>query len=313
MATRKVQTETNHSSQSSHETLGNLHQLAKNEVEGHPNPPASSRWNALLLIEIISCLALAAFALRWYRAQSKSPMPSESQAFIWASFQSAASLSPLPSVSESIEPTATSIPPTPVIIVGPSGIPGIDPQVFIPMVWRGPGGCKSLEEIDFELVSGPVLDPVEGTRLETTEPPEATATWIIHNLSECQWDSLGIYSVYRSLMIQPHVRRGGELFDTVAGLVVANPGETLEISAPFPGDQASVISDEWVLVINGHQLFSKSHLLLNVTNWLVVENPEPKNTNTGGGGSGASSGSSSGQTSPVKQPQRPTESAPVRP
>ncbi len=293
-------------------TLDDLYQLARTQVEHRQGggKPSRRRWSAMLILEIIACLVLGALALRWYRAGSQSPLQPASLAFIAAAHRSAVQFSPALVLAMQAEPTATSVPPTPVIVIGPSGIPGLDPKVFVPMVWRGPGGCKSAEEIQFELVSGPVLDPLEGTHLQTTEPPAATATWTIRNLSECQWDSLGIYSVYSSLLEQPRIRRGGDLFDPVAGLVVANPGETLEVSATFPGDQASEVSDEWILVINGHQLFSKSHLLLDINEWLVIENPEPKNTGTGSAGTG---GTTPGQTSPLKQPQRPTESAPVRP
>jgi len=294
------------------ETLGDLYQLAKTQVEERQEVPRSrSRWNALLVIEIIACLLLGSLALRWYRASSTSIISPESHAFIQGAHQAAARVQSASAAALPVDPTPTAVPPTPVLVSAPSSIPGLVPQVFVPMVWRGPGACKSAEEINFELVSGPVLEPVLGTRLQTKQPPDATATWTIRNLGECQWDSLGIYSVYRSLLHQPQIRRGGELFDTVAGLVVANPGETLEITAAFPGDQASEVNDEWVLVINGHQFFSKTHLYLNVAEWLVVENPEPKYDDTSGTSSG--SGSSSGQTSPIKQPQRPTEGAPVRP
>lgn len=297
--------------QPSDETLGDLYNLARTQVENRQPPLSRKRWNALIVIEILSCLVLSMLALRWYRTASQSPLNAESLVFLQSASRSAARF---PTTSPALappEPSLTALPPTPVVIIGPSGIPGVDPQVFIPMVWRGPGGCKTAEEIDFELVSGPVLSPDLGTRLETLAPPDAVATWTVRNLSACQWDSLGIYSIYRSLLHQPEIRRGGDLFDPVAGLVVANPGETLEISAAFPGDQASEISDEWVLVINGHQLFSKSHLLLDVDEWLVVENPEPKNT--GAGSTGTGSGTSSGQTNPVTQPKRPTDSAPARP
>jgi hypothetical protein len=293
--------------QPSDETLGDLYNLARTQVEKRQPPLSRKRWNALIVIAILSCLVLSMLALRWYRSASQSSLNAENLAFLQSASRSAARF-PLNSPAlATLEPSPTALPPTPVVVTGPSGISGIDPKVFIPMVWSGPGGCKTAEEIDFELVSGPVLNPDLGTRLETLAPPDAVATWTVRNLSTCQWDSLGIYSIYRSLLHQPEIRRGGDLFDPVAGLVVANPGETLEISAAFPGEQASEVSDEWVLVINGHQLFSKSHLLLDVDEWLVVENPEPKNTGAG------STGTSSGQTNPVTQPKRPTDSAPARP
>ncbi len=203
LAAQKDRTGTRNSHPPSDETLDDLYRLAKTQVEGGQAAPSHRRWNSLLVIEIISCLVLGALALRWYRASSQSTLRSENQVFIQSAHQAAGRISNDQGVIAQAEPTATAVPPTPVPILGPSGIPGLDPRVFVPMVWRGPGGCKSAEEISFELVSGPVLEPQQGTRLETNEPPEATATWTIRNLGECQWDSLGIYSVLRSLLNQP--------------------------------------------------------------------------------------------------------------
>jgi hypothetical protein len=149
---------------------------------------------------------------------------------------------------------------------------------FIPLVSRGPTACRQVEEIQLAVLSGPLLDPPSGTKLKSDQSADAQATWVIQNLGSCQWESLALYSLHDAAQMDPQLRRDGVVLDVGSMQVLNEPGGSLEVIAIFPVDQAQRIQDEWVLVINGHQLFARSHLGLNVSQWVTVQRSARENT-----------------------------------
>jgi hypothetical protein len=150
-------------------------------------------------------------------------------------------------------------------------------HLFVPLVSNAPIACLRGEDIRFEIVTGPQLDPPLGTTIKTTGSAEAQASWTIRNSSNCQWESLRLYSISKGLSRNPTLIRNGSILEQKEGLFISSSGDFLTLSVTFRGDDAEKTTDEWILVINGFQLFSQPHLTLNVSKWVVVQRPVEQN------------------------------------
>ncbi len=182
-------------------------------------------------------------------------------------------------------------------------------SVFLPVISNELAACERLDEMQYEFLSGPVLDPAAGTILNANQVLKAQAKWTIRNTSFCRWETIELYSITNGSTIIPLILSQDIKALSEMGVETSANGKILDIVATFKGDEAKKMSGEWILVVNGQQLFSRPHLALNVNKWVTVKQSE-KNSQPAGS-SGSASGTTGGSNTPAGEP--PERPAPTRP
>jgi hypothetical protein len=120
-------------------------------------------------------------------------------------------------------------------------------------------------------------------------------------------------------LVSPELSLDDQPIRLVPGQNQVYPQKLLEVSIPFEPEDAERAENEWIILINGHQLFALSHLTLDVKNWVVVTQPDSQNA-SGGNSLPAEPGTTSqgGEQPPdrgntMSPPTRATEAPPERP
>jgi len=191
-----------------------------------------------------------------------------------------------------------------------SGELQVQNYLFIPSVFSGLPVCQGADQVKFELLAGPKLDPLEGTVVRTNKEPQAQAYWTIRNTGTCKWEKISLYSIINGSTLHPRIIRKGSNLEPVAFDHSSYPGDLLEVQATFQGDEAKKISAEWILVVNGYPMYSQPHLGLNINKWVVVQKPAKENQSQPGSQTDVNSATKNDTTSPSGQQTPPTRPAP---
>ncbi len=193
------------------------------------------------------------------------------------------------------------------------------PALFLPFLSSGPRTCTSKDDVFLEVVSGPILTPPIGSKFPSNKVPDIQASWTVRNAGNCSWDMVRLYSLKNGATVTPELSLDGQVISLIPGQNLVYPQNLLEVSISFIPEDAERAENEWIMVINGRQLFALAHLTLDVKNWVVVTKPDNPNASGGnplpaepgttsqGGGQPPDRGST---TSP---PTRATEVPPQRP
>ena len=134
--------------------------------------------------------------------------------------------------------------------------------------------CQNVNDANLYIVSGPDLLPVPGTLFKTgMDSPQAS--WVIQNTGKCSWSQILVWSVLDNAIVEPIIKRNGEIVTSVPGgdQEMIKPGEQIEVVLQFPATGAQRVNGEWALVVDGLSLVPQSHLILNATNWIVLRSP----------------------------------------
>jgi hypothetical protein len=193
------------------------------------------------------------------------------------------------------------------------------PALFLPFLSSGPRTCTLKDDILFEVVSGPLLTPPIGSKYPSNKVPNIQASWTVRNAGNCSWETVQLYSLKNGAMLSPELSLDDQAISLIPGQSQVSPFQLLEVSIPFKPEEAERAEYEWVMVINGRQLFTLSHLALDIKNWVVVTRPDNQNA-SGGNSIPAEPGTTNqgGETPPdrgstTSPPTRATEAPPQRP
>lgn len=167
--------------------------------------------------------------------------------------------------------------------------------------------CSDISQAAYEVVSGPILNPPVGTFYRSgLQNPQAS--WIVKNTGTCGWSQVYLWSVFDNLVLQPIVKRNGEVIDLAAqdGTIVVSPGEQIDVSLEFPLSVAQNVEGEWVLVVDGLSLFTQPKLVLDTFNWIIVaqiERPTATRTSRPSGGPAPTSSGPPSREDPTPEPR----------
>jgi hypothetical protein len=307
-----------------------LHRQAKSELEKSSSSNKSSGRLVFLIVFLLTCLIGLFFGianqLQLLRVDNGGQSPAlfsgvdELSAEGQAHFSAAWVLGSfsLPNVDLTQEPAV--LLPTARLETQDTNPATLDPQekAYVPLLSSGYKTCKPGDEIRFEVVSGPDLDPPLKSKITANRSPLPRAAWVIHNDSSCSWNKLRLYSLHNGATVTPRISRNGEDILEGPGVDLAIPGSILVVFLEFDLNEADDITDEYILVINDQQLFPMAHLSLDVNNWITVQQAPAKNSDQNVSGSAATKdGSSSSGNAPGRgqqtAPSRSTEAPPARP
>lgn len=158
--------------------------------------------------------------------------------------------------------------------------------------------CAELDEIEYEIIEGPVLSPEPGFYYVLgSSPPEIQASWLVENTGNCLWESIAILSLYDGSITTPILFQDGQELDLESsdGKISVLPGEQIEIILPYDVTKARNVDAEYIVIVNGISLDNRSHVIIQVSGWVITikqqstsptsENkespvPKPKNTPT---------------------------------
>jgi len=131
--------------------------------------------------------------------------------------------------------------------------------------------CQNFNDANLQILSGPTFLPVPGT-VEYVGMDTPQISWVIQNSGECGWSEILVWSIFDNTIIQPIIKRNGEVVTAVPGRkqAMVAPGEQIEVVLQFPVLGAQKVSGEWVLVVDGISLVPQSHLILKPTNWIII-------------------------------------------
>jgi hypothetical protein len=132
--------------------------------------------------------------------------------------------------------------------------------------------CSELSSYPLVIVSGPHLTPRPGYIYQPDSPePTIQASWIIKNPGECKWEQIVLQDVNTGENIVPFLKQNGIQLDLTDLEQVINPEEDVEVTIGFRVRDAETINREWLLLINGFNLFSQPHITLKIDDWIIIQ------------------------------------------
>jgi hypothetical protein len=156
----------------------------------------------------------------------------------------------------------------------------------------------------FEIISGPVLSPRPGyIFIVGSQEPIVQASWIIKNVSNCAFNGILFLNATTEQKIVPLILVNGEKIDITKPEQAINPGDEVEVVLGFPSSEALSIDNEWIVVLNGFDMYDQPHLILKVQDWIIIV--EATATQTPGI-------KPTSPPKPTNTPVRPTNTPPAR-
>lgn len=132
--------------------------------------------------------------------------------------------------------------------------------------------CSELSGYPIEIVSGPHLTPRPGYIYQPGSPePVIQASWVLKNPGTCSWEQVVLQDVTTGENTVPYISRDGEEIDLTNLEQAIDPEDEIEISIGFRLKDAETINREWLLLINGFNLFDQSHVVLKIDDWIIIQ------------------------------------------
>lgn len=131
--------------------------------------------------------------------------------------------------------------------------------------------CSDITQAQYEVVSGPQLNPPTGTVYQASLP-NPQASWIVKNTGTCGWSQIYLWAVFDNLVVQPIIKHNGQVIDATVQdeKNLIKPGDQIEVILEIPISEAQQVEGEWVLVVDGLSLFDRPKLILKAFNWILV-------------------------------------------
>jgi len=132
--------------------------------------------------------------------------------------------------------------------------------------------CADLDEIQYEIVEGPVLSPDQGYYYVIGSPkPDIYASWLIENTGNCNWETISFLSLIDGSTVKPEFKKDGQELDltTTGGKFLIGPEEQIEITIPYDVTEARDVNDEFIVMVNGISLVSHPHTIIVVNGWVI--------------------------------------------